>query len=262
MQQTDIVELFSRPPVVVGGVGGSGTRVIAAVLERSGVFIGRELNESADNMTIARKFPEIRDGILDGCSDDRTFIDFVESVFDQFKSQMMDQLAGSTGDYQRWGWKIPANYMLLGYLDKIFPGLRYIHVVRHGLDMAFSSNQNQLNNWVRFFNIEQSFGPLPKRSLEFWIRANEFAIHTGTKLLLDRFLLLNFDQVCKQSEELFSLLSEFIPGINLDVEFISSYVGTPGSIGRHKQQDLTQFTPNQLDSVRKLGFEARCNDSK
>ena len=46
-----------------------------------------------------------------------------------------------------WGWKIPGNFYILKQLAERYPNLKYIHSLRNGLDMAFSKNQNQLNNW-------------------------------------------------------------------------------------------------------------------
>lgn len=40
---------FAAPPVVVGGVGGSGSRVVAEMLETLGLFIGDDLNDARDN---------------------------------------------------------------------------------------------------------------------------------------------------------------------------------------------------------------------
>jgi hypothetical protein len=37
-------------PIVVGGVGGSGTRVIAQILSEIGVYFGADLNRPADNL--------------------------------------------------------------------------------------------------------------------------------------------------------------------------------------------------------------------
>lgn len=47
-------------PIVVGGVGGSGTRVIAKLLTQLGYFIGSDLNEADDNLwfTLLFKSPE------------------------------------------------------------------------------------------------------------------------------------------------------------------------------------------------------------
>lgn len=37
-------------PIVIGGVGGSGTRVVTAVLQELGVYIGYDLDQAMDNL--------------------------------------------------------------------------------------------------------------------------------------------------------------------------------------------------------------------
>lgn len=46
----------SPGPVVVGGVGGSGTRVIAQILMKMGFFMGSDLNDANDNLWFALLF--------------------------------------------------------------------------------------------------------------------------------------------------------------------------------------------------------------
>src|SRR5512139_426255 len=41
---------MSDEPVAIGGLGGSGTRVVAAILQEAGVDIGPHLNRSLDNL--------------------------------------------------------------------------------------------------------------------------------------------------------------------------------------------------------------------
>ena len=47
-------------------------------------------------------------------------------------------------DGRPWGWKEPRSVYLLPFLAAELPGLRFLHVVRDGRDMAFSENQVQL----------------------------------------------------------------------------------------------------------------------
>ncbi len=44
------VDWGQNGPVVIGGVGGSGTRVVAAILSTLGFHLGNDLNESMDNL--------------------------------------------------------------------------------------------------------------------------------------------------------------------------------------------------------------------
>jgi len=46
-------------PVIVGGVGGSGTRVIAELLSNFGYYIGNDLNRSMDNLLYTFLFKRV-----------------------------------------------------------------------------------------------------------------------------------------------------------------------------------------------------------
>ena len=37
-------------PVIIGGVGGSGTRVVAEIIEHFGFYIGKDLDKARDNL--------------------------------------------------------------------------------------------------------------------------------------------------------------------------------------------------------------------
>ena len=39
-----------QAPIAIGGVGGSGTRVIASILKEVGIYIGGDLNHANDNL--------------------------------------------------------------------------------------------------------------------------------------------------------------------------------------------------------------------
>ena len=51
-------------------------------------------------------------------------------------------------------------------LIKYYPKIKYIHVMRNGLDMAFSKNQNQLKFWT-------DLKPTPKNSLHYWVNVHK-----------------------------------------------------------------------------------------
>jgi len=54
---------FDSDPILIGGVGGSGTRIVTEILKQSGIFMGDSLNVSNDNMQIGNEFPNMRDVI-------------------------------------------------------------------------------------------------------------------------------------------------------------------------------------------------------
>ena len=100
--------------------------------------------------------------------------------------------------YRGWGWKAPNSQILIDYLPQVFPALIYIQAIRHGLDMAYSTNKRQLRLWGPMFGIDvpEDDHLLPRAALEYWVASNRATIEHGTRLLGDRFYLLNFDQLC------------------------------------------------------------------
>ena len=58
MKNTDLTKI--RPyPVAIGGVGGSGTRLIAQFLNSLGYYMGDNLNPSADNLWFTLLFKRV-----------------------------------------------------------------------------------------------------------------------------------------------------------------------------------------------------------
>src|SRR5260370_20821937 len=78
-----------------------------------------------------------------------------------------------TREGTRWGWKEPRSIYFLPFLDQHWPGTKFIHVIRDGRDMAFSSNQNQLRKHGLFvLGSEVTDAPDPGRIAVLWARTN------------------------------------------------------------------------------------------
>ena len=77
-----------------------------------------------------------------------------------------------------WGWKEPNTHVFLEHLAEALPALRYVHVMRDGVEMAFSGNQAQLHNWHALYGVERPAhaSEAPRASLRYWLRANERAL--------------------------------------------------------------------------------------
>jgi len=159
--------------------------------------------------------------------------------------------------YIGWGWKEPNTHIFIKYLATYFKHIKYIHVIRHGLDMAYSSNQAQLFNWGRLFGVVSDPSiPLPKALLQYWIRANRQAIDLGQQLLDKRFMLLNFDMFCLNPAYEIEHLLDFleIDKDSVDVRSLIALPRAPKSSGRYKDHDISIFS-EELKAVRDLGFE-------
>lgn len=243
-------QLNKNAPILIGGVGGSGTRVVAEIVQKANIFIGNELNNSLDNMTLAAKFPILRDSIQNHNALAKEIE--ISALIATFADDILTQITAEH-HYCAWGWKIPANFIALAYFITAYPQMKYIHVIRHGLDMAFSSNRNQLYNWGEYFGVDLQQHPI-KAALDYWLKANQFAISQGSALLGDNFLLVNFDTLCQQPLATVQQLLQFLQVDNRDLSTITQFIIIPDTTHRYLKEDIRLFNEHELNSVRELGF--------
>lgn len=275
-------------PIVVGALGGSGTRVVAEALIDSGVYLGHELNRARDNLVFTALFKRPR--WLARATEAQvhrhldTFARYMEGR--RYRPGDYARLAGAAishdpfagrresvervwaavrgrprgrgGGDAGWGWKEPNSHVLLPQLIDHFPGLRFVYVARHGLDMAFSRNRQQLALWGPRFGV-----PLPESEkaaataqVDYWIAATRRAVEIGSDRLGDHFLFLRHDDLCRAPEaELRRLLG--FAGVEHDdahVVRLASRVQTPPSTARWRAHAGT-FTAAQVDAVASFGFQ-------
>jgi hypothetical protein len=290
-------------PVIIGGVGGSGTRVVAEIINLLGFYIGGDLNPAKDNLWFLMLFKRPRwfrrarhdkhkifTGLrllskamlhktVPGWPELKFLIRAVLeiSIFGHnYKGdgrglwpfvRAWNMVAGQPKmimDQTRWGWKEPNSHIYLEYLAAFFGDIKYIHTIRHGLDMAFSDNQQQLYNWGPIFDLElpQSKFDEPAASLKFWIKSNRRVIESGQKLGDQKFLIVNFDQLCLSPE---SEIKKIVSFLNIephadDLEALIRIPQIPKSLGRYRAHDISQFDPADLNELENLGFSTTARD--
>ncbi|MGV8932026.1 MAG: sulfotransferase family protein [Luteimonas sp.] len=283
---TRLRNMTLQPPVAIGGVGGSGTRLIAELVRNSGVFMGRDLNESCDLLWFTLLFKRngthdlgdedfnrladilaaglVGGSPLDACSREQTLLLGSEARPKHPQEEMRavaDTLLAATelpAHGLRWGWKEPNTHVFIDRLWQRLPELRYVHVVRHGIDMAFSSNQNQLAIWgARTLGDEAPSSPT--RSLKYWCN-----VHRRMQDLLasnpDRMYWLDYDAFCRDPQDGFERLRRFLELTDAPSPDLSS-VRSPGE-ARHASQDLAIFPQEDLDYVKALGYPVFRRDER
>jgi len=158
-----------------------------------------------------------------------------------------------------WGWKEPNTHIFLDRLAIAFPHMRYIHVMRNGLDMAHSSNQNQLRLWGSSLLGTAKYEVNPHWSLKYWCAVHRRVTALG-RSMGDRFLLLNYDELCRNPEAGLKTLGEFVaPSNPLSTDDLATLVRSPDSVGRFKEFGLDVFDGDDVDYARSLGFDTRCD---
>jgi hypothetical protein len=224
----------ATPPSIMGATGGSGTRVVARAARRAGLFIGTDLNPAEDSLEIAEYYDRwINPYLWHGHG-------WRPEVEPEMRSELLALLerhrAGADGG--PWGWKEPRSIYLLRFLADVLPGLRFVHVVRDGRDVAFSKNQNQPRKHADAFLGTESEGAAdaPERAIELWNAVNLAAADTGEELLGKRYLRIRYEDLCAEPEPVLASVLEFL-GLTGDAAELAREVEPPPTIGRFREQD-------------------------
>lgn len=223
-------------PYIIGGTGGSGTRVLARIVRRGGLFIGTNLNDSED----ALDFGEYSDRWINvwwgrGASAALPAPP-PEMILDL--QRVLQQHVAPLTTARAWGWKEPRSLFLLPFWHRQLPTLKFVHVIRDGRDMAYSSNQNQVRKHghvlVERTDLEASE---PVRAMALWSRLNLWAADYGETRLRTQYLRIWFEDLCRQPVPTIARLLAFF-GLSGAVEPIAQLeVAPPSSLGRWRTQE-------------------------
>lgn len=182
------------PPLLIAGIGGSGTRVVARLLVELGFYIGEDLNDALDNLsyTLLLKRPRwymrastrqrrvdaglrplVRSLTTADRPSPREGITLAGAVIGtvprgndrlgrrrglQWAPGAVRRLLASHGhDPARtpgWGFKEPNAMVLLPELITALPELRFIHVVRDPDQVSRGKNQTMVHNWSLHLGLE------------------------------------------------------------------------------------------------------------
>lgn len=273
-----------------GGLGGSGTRVVAQVFDRLGFYLGPRLNGAGDCLlfTLLFKRPAWMRDFPPETELARTAGLFLRALTEGAGAQLqalgaaeLEALKAPIAGHRppigvteadidalcRTGppplhahagiaWKEPNTHIFLPALDRAVAGLRYVHVIRHGLDMALSHNQAQLANWGRLLGIVPAPGEPPERTrLRFWLTANRRAIAYGRERMGERFLLLDYDALCRDPAQEIARLARFC-GRDLPPAVRAELCDGVRPAPRHRYLDAAPglFDEGDRAAVRALGF--------
>jgi len=247
---------FLTNPIGVGAVGGSGTRIVARILSEAGVAMASPLNRAGD----ALEWPPYRELLCPKLTEHYSRELILNNAYRAFE-QLLIQRRTALGLIGRAGWKVPGTFHWLEELNTYFPGFQYIHLIRNGMDMAYSQNQTQIINWAEALNVPVEFLPCGKvrahSMLQYWLEANERALAVAEHYMPGRMLIVQFEKLCSNPVAEINRVLEFLqisvlPG---QVEKIAAMVTPPHSIGRFADYDWQkEFSEQQLQRLAKLGY--------
>jgi Sulfotransferase domain. len=99
---------------------------------------------------------------------------------------------------QRWGDKTPAYIRIVPQLAELYPGARFIHLLRDGRDVAKSF---QSVGW---------YGPLLNRNMGEWLEATELDARWRQGPLADRLFLVRYEDLVRDTERTVRGICEFL----------------------------------------------------
>ena len=241
-------------PNVVGATGGSGTRVVAKILRTGGMFTGEKLNPYEDAVEL-------------GFYSDRWIDSYVEAGGEppeavhremeaDLQAVLADHLSGLPGDAVAWGWKEPRSIYLLRFWNETMPGVRFLHFVRDGRDLAFSENQNQLKTHGKaVLGDDLRKAKTPIRSIALWNRVNATAADYGESALGPRYLRVRFEDLCAEPGPVVTRVYEFF-GLEGDAAAIGeAAVRPPETLGRWRSHKLAdELTRTGEATLARFGY--------
>jgi len=237
------------PPVVVGATGGSGTRVVARIARLRGLFIGENLNPAEDSLDVSDYYDRWINPYLWHLQD------LGPDVEDQMRAELDVLLerhrAPAAGG--RWGWKEPRSIFLVSFLARALPGMRFLHVVRDGRDVAFSKNQNQPRKHADVFLGSNSAQPdAPPRAIELWSAVNVEAAAAGERDLAGRYRWIRYEDLCADPERVIADVLAFF-GLDGDPAELAQEVESPPTLGRWRECDPAVV--RELEQIARPGLE-------
>ena len=150
-------------PVVVVGMHRSGTSLVSRILDDCGVMMGKDLQEDHESIFFISLNEWIygnagasweRPGALSELTNLPPAMEAVEEyVRKRLSSRSSRKYSGKllkNGLFdmdERWGWKDPRNGPTLPLWRSIWPDMKVIHVIRHGVDVAASLKTRNSAHW-------------------------------------------------------------------------------------------------------------------
>lgn len=215
---------MAKQPIFIGGIGGSGTRSVVTVLDALGLQTAKFVNESLDFRWFAFLFKQTRffhlheklpleqnlklfKKIMLGKSLSQQDKKLIESPQQKPEHPIsLDYLTASIPNEIEVV-KEPNMLYFTEELNALFPQSKFILVIRNPLEMAISSNQQQLINWGANFGCTD-VESINER-LRFWMEVHRYAAQKLALAYPNRYLILDYNSLGSTPEKEIKCLAAF-----------------------------------------------------
>jgi hypothetical protein len=262
------------PPVVVFNKSHSGGRLVAELLDAAGVFMGTERNDARDalpllsvvDLLVRRYYPDYAPLWDADHGPDPALEPIVRAAFAR-------HLAGHERGAP-WGWKLCETVYALPVIDALFPGARFVHLVRDGRDVAFCDHRAPTDAFWRKFHFDtdriRTWRGMPldpgwyrRRPHAFnaqhWLNGVRIRRAYGA-MLRERCLEVRYEDLCRDFAATAARLLRFVgaPASDEAIERLGPAVRAT-SIGKHRLQSkraLSEVVEIEKPLLLALGYLA------
>jgi hypothetical protein len=186
------------PPLVIGALGGSGTRALSKIVRHAGCWMGNDIDERTEDALAMRAFLK------------RWFVPLLDypdmparrraAAEREFLGAMATHRRGIDDASQPWGWKNPRNMWLLRFYLKFYPDLKFLHLLRDGRDMALSKNLYLLEQHGDYLVGRRWRKDPVDAQFSVWLMGNERAGELARECASGNYLRVRYEDVCTQPQ--------------------------------------------------------------
>jgi hypothetical protein len=218
------------PPLIIGGLGGSGTRVVTTAARLAGYWMGDDVWAYTDDAKAMSGFinrwlePLVEFPDVSKRTNRRARRAVVRSL-----TQHRRHLPHPA---MRWGWKNPRNMWLLPFFASVIPDFRFVHVVRDGRDMSTSDNEHFLTNHGNTFAGKGWERNKQAAQAHVWAIGNLRAADAGPRFAGGGYHLVRYEDLCLHPRETVTALFEFLDGPRSNIDAAVAAVQPSAGIGR------------------------------
>lgn len=228
-------------PLVIGGNGHSGTRIFLEVVARSGVSCGfapLARRSNSEDLRIIGFLNRWVEPYLYGRLDPAQMRAMKRAL--NFRLRVLFPIRR-----RPWAFKNPRHMLILPVLHEMFPGMKFIHVVRDGRDIALGNPFVASNRYLKAYLEEDELQlPPEQQMILFWGRSNERAMDYGRDVLGPNYRMVRWEDLCCNPEPVARELIRFAGGDESLTGSAAAGVKRPGSIGR-----WSSYPPEVRDPV-------------
>ncbi|MCZ6849686.1 MAG: sulfotransferase, partial [Alphaproteobacteria bacterium] len=129
----DSIDFPSTQPVIIGALGGSGTRAGVKLLRAAGIWMGDKVDpETEDSKAMSSYLNAWFNPIIEAAS---AGYGIHENAFRDLHRALSIHRENIPDAGTPWGWKNPRNMWLIPFYAQAFPGVKFIHMIRDVRDM-------------------------------------------------------------------------------------------------------------------------------